>query len=272
METKTFNLSGYAYVEASVDYAKNERTMCFAKQNYSKGLTKAPLSELEWLELRRKSKEIEKVAEKMHAKIDRHEEATMAEVKNMTTSDNMTMKPWQPWELTYFLSDQFLAKLSMYRAPDESTHVTLNIRSFYRNDKGAIYYTRQQGLQGVSLTYPEISTLRQVMAEVDDFVSQKYEDEDDYDDDVDGKDGPSPKKRKTSEEEEEESTIFKLTKKDDLIAVTSFIEEFVHGQPDKLTCSIRLDKTQLEALSNMDENQSNAVADSAEIDGSQVID
>ena len=241
--------------------------MSFAKQNYTKGLTKAGLSNEEWLELRHRSKEIERVAEKMHAGIVQQEEKLSAEVN---ASDTAAAKSWQPWELIYYLSDKYQAKLNMFRAPDETTHVTLNIRLFHKNDKGGVYFDRQQG---VSLSYGEILALRQVMDEVDDFVSQKYEDDED---------GPSFKKRKRSEgEEEEESAFFKLAKRDDLNDVTSFIGEFVRGQPDKLTCTIHLDKTQLMALqssSSLDmdqEEKSNAVVASIQADDiecSQTID
>ena len=94
MEAKSFYLSTYAWVEASVDYERGERMMSFAKQNYTKGLTKAGLSNEEWLELRRRSKEIEKVAEKMRAGIVQQEEKSSVEDNS---SDTMVVKPWQPW-------------------------------------------------------------------------------------------------------------------------------------------------------------------------------
>ena len=142
-----------------------------------------------------------------------------------------------------------LVKLNMFRALDETDHITLNIRMFHKNEKGNIYFDRQQG---VSLTYGEIQSLRQVMDEVDDFVSQQYEDEI-----VDDESGL--KKRKRSEEEEE-SAVFKLMKSEDLDQVTSFIGEFVRGQPDKLTCTIHLDKTQLMALQSSNMENTDAVA------------
>ena len=265
MESKSFYLSTYAWVEASVDYGRGERWMSFAKQNYTKGLTKANLSNEAWLELRRRLKEIERVAGKMYAGIVAQEEKLAAVAQNtVADSDVVTPKPWKPWELTYYLSDKFLVKLNMFRAPDETDHITLNIRMFHKNEKGNIYFDRQQG---VSLTYGEIQSLRQVMDEVDDFVSQQYEDEI-----VDDESGL--KKRKRSEEEEV-SAVFKLMKSEDLDQVTSFIGEFVRGQPDKLTCTIHLDKTQLMALQSSNMENTDAVAsiqnDSDEIQYSQSI-
>lgn len=85
-------------------------------------------------------------------------------------SNHMVDLPVELWQIVKKLSPRFLAKLSIYKSPQDKSFVTLGIRQYFIDAKGVIRFKRNKGL---SLTFQEIMSLTGALADVETFFREK---------------------------------------------------------------------------------------------------
>ena len=85
-------------------------------------------------------------------------------------SNHMVDLPVELWQVVKKLSPRYMAKLSIYKSPQDKSYVTLGIRQYFVDAKGVIRFKRNKGL---SLTFQEIMSLTSALADVETFFQEK---------------------------------------------------------------------------------------------------
>ena len=104
--------------------------------------------------------------------------AAVAVMSGMETSDEnphaasngVVDLPMELWQVVKKLSPRYMAKLSIYKSPEDKSYVTLGVRQFFVDAKGIIRFKRNQGL---SLTLQEIMSLTSAIEDVETFFREK---------------------------------------------------------------------------------------------------
>ena len=97
-------------------------------------------------------------------------EMETADENPQAASNHMVDLPVELWQIVKKLSPRFLAKLSIYKSPQDKSYVTLGIRQYFIDAKGVIRFKRNKGL---SLTFQEIMSLTGALANVETFFREK---------------------------------------------------------------------------------------------------
>ena len=195
MEQQNFALSNYASISATVDYVTTSTHVSLVKQVYEKGHTEAKLKSSEYEEFKRVLPELVNAAQAMFTKIEKQQqqqqqqqreqldgretnEAAVAVMGGLETasenphaaSNGMVDLPIELWQVVKKLSPRYIAKLSIYKSPEDKAYVTMGVRQFFIDAKGVIRFKRNQG---ISLTFKEIMVLTSAVADVETFFQEK---------------------------------------------------------------------------------------------------
>ena len=149
MENKSFSLSNYAHV--AVEIKDGGFSIIFGKKPYEKPQVFATLSMDEWHQLKTVLPDIIGEAQAMWAQSQDGQDAIPAS-----------------WEVTKFLSANYIMKLSSYRAPTGITYVTLAIKQFIAKITGELTF-----LKGVVLNYQELMALSTVSLDINNYLSEQ---------------------------------------------------------------------------------------------------
>ena len=266
MEQQNFALSNYASLSATVDYVTTSTHVSLVKQVYEKGQIEAKLKSSEYEEFKRVVPELVNAAQAMKDKIDKvtqqsqeqevettdKREANDAAVAVMTGMETASKNPHAPsngmvdlpvelWQVVKKLSPRYIAKLSIYKSPEDKAYVTLGVRQFFVDTKGVIRFKRNQGL---SLTFKEIMGLTSAIADMEIFFQEKLS----------------------------STKVFDVGTDEDIQAVHEYVDRYWEVGGAKCRIVLRKAEALLQQPSSSEQQQQEKEAeDEAFIDGSQCL-
>ena len=177
MESKNFALSDFASIEGCVDYVTNKTNVKLIKSQFGgKGQAYADLTTQEWDAFVAAVPEIVNTASSMYEKTGPRPDDDLVVPTTTTDGENAPAAsppetlPLDMWELKKMLSQRFMAKLSIYKSPDNLAFITLSVRQYFIDRTGIIRF-RKTG--GVSLSLKEIFALTAAIKDLQQFFKDE---------------------------------------------------------------------------------------------------